>query len=114
MPNREAPIMTNTTSASPDAQRRVRMRDTLPSLAAVLLTGMTVAAAAPWIGPSGWDWTSRGVVQAKALGSDAGQFIVSLCVPNPNSAAMRLWIAQHPKSPRGRLDHQRSNAATVQ
>ncbi len=114
MPNREAPIMTNTTSASPTEQRRVRMRDTFPSLAAVLLTGMGVAAAAPWIGPPGWDWTSRGVSQAKTLGSDAAQFIVSLCVPNPNSAAMRLWIAQHPKSPRGRLDHQRSNAATVQ
>ena len=106
--------MTNTTSASPGVQRRVRIRDTLPSLAAVLLLGMGVAAAAPWIGPSGWDWTSRGVSQVKALGSDAGQFIVSLCVPNPDSAAMRLWIAQHPKSARGRLNHQRSNAATIQ
>ena len=105
--------MTNTTLASLDAQRRVRIRDTLPSLAAVLLTGMAIAAAAPWIGPSSWDWTSHGVAQAKALGSDAGQFIVSLCVPNPNSAAMRLWIAQHPKSPRGRLNHDRSNAATI-
>ncbi len=106
--------MANMTPASPGVQRRVRLRDTLPSLAAVLLTGMGVAAVAPWIGPSGWDWSSRGVSQVKALGSDAGQFIVSLCVPNPNSAAMRLWIAQHPKSPRGHLNHQRSNAATVQ
>lgn len=105
--------MTNLNPAAPNIQRRLRMRDTLPSLAAVLLTGIGAAAAAPWIGPRDWDWTSRGVSQVKALGSDAGQFIVSLCVANPNSAAMRLWIAQHPKSARGRLNHQRSNAETA-
>lgn len=90
------------------------MRVVLPGLAAILLTGMGVAAGTSWIGPSSWDWTSRGVSQAKALGSDASQFIVSLCIANPDSEAMRLWIAEHPKSKRGRLDHGRLTATTGQ
>ena len=97
--------MIDLNSGVPERPRPVRALAALPSLAAALLA----VAAASWFGPRGWDW-AKGVSQAQALGADAGQFIVSLCIANPESEAMRQWIAQHPKSPRGRLNHQRSNA----
>jgi hypothetical protein len=96
-----------------DRPRLVRILAAPPTLAAGLLAISTVAAAASWLGPRGWDWASQGVSQARVLGADAGQLIISLCIANRESEAMRQWIAQHPKSPRGRLNHQRSNAATA-
>ena len=104
--------MINLNSGILDRPRSARTLAALPSLAAALLAVAAVAAAASWLGPRGWDWVSKGVSQAEALSADAGQFIVSLCIANPESEAMRQWIAQHPKSPRGRLNHRRSNAAT--
>ena len=105
--------MTNLNPGSLDKPRFVRTSAALPSLAAALLAVAAVVAAASWFGPRGWDWASQGVSKAEALSADAGQFIVSLCIANRESEAMRQWIAQHPKSPRGRLDHRRLNVAAA-
>ena len=105
--------MINLNSGILERPRSVRTLAALPSLAAALLAVAAVVAAASWLGPRGWDWASQGVSQAEALSADAGQFIVSLCIANPESEAMRQWVAQHPRSPRALLRHDRSNAATA-
>lgn len=95
-------------------QRHARMREIVLSLAALIAAGGGTAASVSWIGAHGWNWAGRGVSQTKTRSFDADQLLTaSLCVANPDSAAMRFWIAKYPKSPRGRLNHQRSNAATA-
>lgn len=105
--------MIKLTTGSVDKPHSVRTRAASARLAAVLLANIAAITAASWLGLLGWGWGSQRARQAQALTADAGRFVASLCIANPESEAMRQWIAQHPKSPRGRLDHRRSNAATA-
>lgn len=113
-PTAKHPTMTNLNPASLDKPRPAWTLAALPSLAIALPAILGVAAGVSWLGPRGWDWANWGTSRAEALSADAGRFIASICIAQPESEAMRLWIAQHPKSKRGRLDHQRSNAVAAE
>lgn len=91
------------------ALRRPWTRAVLLGLvAALLLASVGALAGLPSLGWLGWERSVRGVPRTEAVSLDADRSIASLCLADAQAPAMRRWISQHPKSQRGRLDHQRS------
>lgn len=81
-------------------------------VAALLLASVGVLAGLPSLGWLGWERSVRGVSRAETVSLDADSSTASLCLAQPQAPAMRWWISQHPRSQRGRLDHQRSRLAS--
>ncbi len=80
----------------------------------VILSGLACLAAgsSAFYASGGSDSPNRSQ-RAPALGFvEAGSFKrdglpASLCIAGADAPALRTWISEHPKSRRGRLDHQR-------
>jgi hypothetical protein len=73
---------------------------------AILLTAL---AAAPLRlgGTLNVDWLNGRGPETWIEASDASVLAPALCAGTSDAPALRLWVSQHPKSPRGRLDHKR-------
>jgi hypothetical protein len=78
-----------------------------PALAALLVLGVGIATGVPREFASGWFGSVHDGSQVGSLELGADGLVAPDCIANPQAPAMRLWISQHPKSRRGRLDHRR-------
>lgn len=74
---------------------------------ACLLAGAAVLYASSGFGLSSLDWRIAGLKFAEARSVQPDALPASLCIAGTDAPALRAWISEHPKSPRGRLDHQR-------
>ena len=74
---------------------------------ACLLAGSAILYAPFGFELSSLDWRIAGLWFAEARSVQPDALPASLCVAGNGAPALRAWISEHPKSPRGRLDHQR-------
>jgi len=65
------------------------------------------ALAMSWLGLPSLDRHVFGFTLAEAQRLKPSALPVSLCIAGTDAPALRAWASEHPKSRRGRLDHQR-------
>ncbi len=73
-----------------------------------LFTGLAALSASSWLELPNLYAPVFGLGSAKAQNPATDMVPASLCIAGIGAPAVREWINQHPKSERGRLDHQRS------
>jgi hypothetical protein len=87
--------------------RRPVWRMARPAYAALIVAGLGLGGGLTSLHASSAVGSSGELSQTGGLKIGADGRIVPFCLANSQAPAMRLWISQHPKSRRGRLDHRR-------
>jgi hypothetical protein len=77
-----------------------------------LLAGLSVFSVLSWFELPNLDRLAPGWAVAKAETPKENVLLASLCIGGADAPALRAWVSEHPKSKRGRLDHQRLRLQT--